>query len=371
MLSKLREYVKYIVPFVLGVFLFSLITDFENTMNFLSSVWGWLMYICSRFIIGLCIAYILNFFVRWLRKTCRFPKWLAIGTAYAVLIGIVVWMVVYLVPYLSESVRQILDFVPTATRSVEEFIDRYFARMDEGTLDFINSFVSNVLNQFSSWGDSVFDITALLPALSAVGRVLLNISFGLLISFYVLVNKSKLLLGARRVMFAFMKKEKAETRIQFCREANDIFSHYVVGKFIDSLIIGVLSAILYAIFGLEMMPFLAFIAFLFNMIPYLGPVIGTVITTLILLFFSPLHALYGLIICIVLQTLDGSFIGPKILGDSVGISPLLTIVAISIGGDIGGILGIFVGVPIMATLKTLVFDRIVQRNLEKKNIQVE
>ncbi|MDR0670714.1 MAG: AI-2E family transporter [Oscillospiraceae bacterium] len=371
MLSKAREYVKYIIPFVLGVFLFSMITDFENTMKFLSSVLGWISYVVSRFVIGLSIAYILNFFVQWLRRAFKFPFWLAVVSAYLVLIGAVVWMIIYIVPYMITSVEQLMAVLPGFIDNTGEFLAHYFPRMDADSLSFLTTFVTGVSDQIIKWAGDLVNVSTFLPVVRSAGRGLLDISFGVLISFYALVGKDKILAALKRLMYAFMASDKVEKRIQFCREANEIFSQYVVGKFVDSLIIGVLSAILYAIFGLEMMPFLAILAFIFNMIPYFGPIIGMVITGIILLCFSPLHALYSLIISVVLQTIDGSVIGPKILGDAVGISPLLTIVAISVGGDIGGLLGIFLGVPVVATLKTLVFDRWVKRKLEKKHVQIE
>ncbi|MDR0381307.1 MAG: AI-2E family transporter [Oscillospiraceae bacterium] len=371
MLSKTKEYIKYIIPFVLGVFLFSMITDFENTMKFLSSVWGWVSYVISRFVIGISIAYILNFFVQWLRRTCKFPFWLAVAFSYLTLVGAVVWMIIYIVPYMITSVEQLIAVLPGFIDNTGEFLAQYFPRMDADSLSFLTTFVTGISDQLVKWATNLPNVSTFLPVVRSAGRGLIDICFGLLISFYTLVGKDKILAALKRCMYAFMAPDKVEKRIQFGREANEIFSQYVVGKFVDSLIIGVLSAILYAIFDLEMMPFLAILAFLFNMIPYFGPIIGMVITGIILLCFSPLHALYSLIISVVLQTIDGSIIGPKILGDAVGISPLLTIVAISVGGDIGGLLGIFLSVPVVATLKTLVFDRWVKHRLEKKHVQIE
>ncbi len=371
MLSKLREYLKYLIPFALGVFVFALITDYDSTVKFLSGLFGGLVYVLSRFFWGFSIAYILNFFVKWLGRRFKFPFWLAVTTSYLLLIGVIVWMIVYIVPYMALSVEQIVKAIPSFKSNAESFVTQYFSTIGAEGVKTLLSFIDNVSNQVTTWASGVVDMSTLWPAVQLAGRSLVNVAFGFLISIYALTEKDKILASGRKLMYAFMKREKVEARIQFCSEANEIFSGYIVGKFVDSFIVGIASAILYAIFGLKMTPFLAFIAFLFNMIPYFGPFIGMFISGAILLCFSPLQALYCIIISIALQTLDGAFIAPKILGDSVGISPLLTIVAISVGGDLGGLLGIFLGVPILATFKTLVIDRLVERRLKKKEIAPE
>ena len=365
MSTILKEYRKYIFPFILGVFLIALIANYEGTMQLLSGLWGGIWYILSRIVGGFGVAYILNLFVKALRRRFRFPKWLAIITSYIIFLGVIVWVVLYIIPYIQQSVEKLVETAPGVLVGVQDFLEHNFTLLDEQGLTFINDFFESTSKNLADWASSWINIDIIMPMVSAVGRTLLNMSFWMMISVYALVDKDRVLHAIQRIMRAFMKPDKAEKRIQFCKDANTIFSKYIVGKTIDSLIIGVLSLILYWIFGLEMWPFLAFLAFLFNMIPYFGPLIGGALTVMILLFFSPIQALYALIICVALQTLDGSVIGPRILGDSVGISPLLTIIAIAIGGDIAGLLGIFLSVPVCAIIKILIIDRAVEARLRR------
>jgi predicted PurR-regulated permease PerM len=366
MWPKLKEYKKYLLPFLLGVFAFALITNFQGTLALLSGVFGWLWFVFSRIFWGLGVAYVLNFFVRWLRKRLKFPNWLAILSSYLILLGLVTWLFVYILPYMAHSMDQLLTAAPNFERTVLDFVARSFPQLDADTLAAINSFLVASAEELKGWASALFSLENLTVALQATGRTFVSICFGFLVSIYALLEKDKAVVTLQRLMFAFMKPDKVAGRIRFCREAHEIFSGYIVGKVIDSLIVGVLSLILFAIFGLEMTPLLAFLAFLFNMIPYFGPIIGMALSAVLLLFFSPLHALYCLIISIALQALDGSFIGPKVLGGSVGLSPLLTIVAISIGGDVAGLFGVFLSIPILATFKTLVVDRQVKLRLERR-----
>ncbi len=366
---KIKDMLKYAVPFLLGVFLFALITNYESTKNFIGSILGFLFFISSRFLIGFSIAYILNFFVSWLRRRLHFPFWLAIVTAYLVFLGAIVGLIVYIFPYIVDSVNQIIQLLSSSDSKLHTYLSLDFLSLGPDATASMNSFLENVTDQLSNWASGLLNVSTLLPAVLSAGRTLLNISFGLLVSIYALLQKDMLLTSARRMMYAFMKTDKADRTLKFLRDANQIFSRFIVGKFVDSLIIAAISFVLFTIFGLELTPFLMAITFLFNMIPYFGPIIGSGIIILIMLFFSPLHALYALIITVSVQLLDASYIGPKILGDAVGISPLLTIIAISVGGDIAGIMGIFLGIPILATIKILIFDRYVSNKLAMKHVK--
>ncbi|MCL2748391.1 MAG: AI-2E family transporter, partial [Oscillospiraceae bacterium] len=366
MKRMLKTYRKYIIPVLVGVFLFALITNYESTMQLLSNVWGGIWFALSRIVGGFALAYILNLFVNAMRRHLKFPKWLAIVVSYVILLGVIVWMILYIVPYIKQSVEQILDITPTVATSVEEFLRSNAKSLDEQGLSFLNDFIDNATTGLVDWISSLVDLSSIVPVVSVIGRTLLNLSFWFMISVYALIDKERVLRALQRIIRAFMKPDKAESRIQFFREANSIFSKYVVGKFFESFIVGLLSLGLYGIFGLEMWPFLAFLAFVFNMIPYFGPLISAAASVAILLLFNPIQALYCLIICVALQTLDGSVIGPRILGNSVGLSPLLTIIAIAVGGDLAGLAGIFLSVPILAIVKTLIVDRAVEARLQKR-----
>ncbi len=370
-MSKLKEMLKYIVPFILGVLVFALITDFEKTWAFISSIFNFIMYILSRFILGFGIAYILNFMVRFLKKRLHFPFWLSIVSSYIIFLGVLAGLVVYLVPYIGETIGYLVKNLDSMELEVRVFFEKNLEGMSSDISNTLISFFSGAAKQLANYGANLMDVGTIGPAILSAGRTLIDISFGVMISVYALIEKDNLLRSGRRIICALSKGDKGEKRLRFLSEANTIFSQFIVGKFIDSLVIAAISAVLYTIFGLELIPFIVFVTFLFNMLPYFGPIIGSAIIVLIMFFFSPLHALYALIICVAVQTADGFFIGPKILGSAVGISPLLTIIAISLGGDLFGFLGIFLGVPTLATFKVLVLDKWINEKLALKNIKLE
>ena len=147
-----------------------------------------------------------------------------------------------------------------------------------------------------------------------------------------------------------------------------LFSSFIIGKAIDSLIIGLLCFVIMSLCQLPYAVLISAIVGVTNMIPYFGPFIGAVPGVLIMLLVSPIKALIFAILILVLQQFDGLILGPKILGDSTGLKPLWIIFAITIGGSIAGVLGMFLGVPVIAVLRYLL-NRFLQYRLEKRNFQ--
>jgi predicted PurR-regulated permease PerM len=153
-------------------------------------------------------------------------------------------------------------------------------------------------------------------------------------------------------------------------ECNKIFSGFIIGKSIDSLIIGILCFILMTLFKMPYALIISAIVGVTNMIPYFGPFIGAVPGTIILLLMSPLRAFGFIILIFVLQQFDGLYLGPKILGDSTGLKPLWIIFAITLGGNLAGVLGMFFGVPIIAVIAYLA-NNIIERKLKSKDITID
>lgn len=182
-----------------------------------------------------------------------------------------------------------------------------------------------------------------------------------------LSDQKSLLKHMKRFTYAVLKKERAARFIQTSRECSSIFSKYILGKTLDSVIIGILCFILMLILRLDYALVLSVIVGVTNMIPYFGPFIGAIPGILIYLFISPIQAIIFAFMILVLQQFDGLYLGPKILGESTGIKPLWVIFGITIGGSYFGPLGMFLGVPVVAVISHLL-NSFVKRRLSQKNI---
>lgn len=155
--------------------------------------------------------------------------------------------------------------------------------------------------------------------------------------------------------------------MEVLREAYKLFSSFIIGKALDSTIIGCLCFVLMSILQLPYAVLISVIVGITNMIPYFGPFIGAIPGALILLLISPVKSMIFVVLILVLQQFDGLILGPKILGDSTGLKPLWIIIAITIGGSIGGVLGMFLGVPVVAFLRYLA-NRILAHRLHRRHL---
>ena len=171
------------------------------------------------------------------------------------------------------------------------------------------------------------------------------------IAFYMLYDKERFAKKAEKTVFAISEEEKAARFLQNAERIHHIFNDFIVGKAIDSLIIGILALIGMNIIKAPYPLILALVIGVTNMIPYFGPFIGAIPAILITLLIDPPRAIAVGIFILILQQFDGNILGPKILGDSVDLSPLWIILAVMIGGAVMGPLGMFIGVPIFATVK--------------------
>lgn len=362
MFSKLREYAKYLLPFTAGVLIYAAITNYDGTMALFSNVTGWISYLLSRFIFGFGLAYILNFCVEAMRRRLKFPRWLGIACSYLVLLGFVAWIVVYIMPLVADSLTQILSLM----QQVQPWLTDLLDMLGPADAAMAQSAIDSAAAGLTDWLRGLISYASVESFVRSSTRFVMNTLFGLLISLYALIEKQGLLRVAKNLVRALLPAEKADNLLEFGAESNKVFSRFLGGKLLDSVIVGVVSYVIYAIVGIPMAPFLALVFGVTSLIPYFGPIIGGVITELILICFDPWQALYALIIIVAVQTVDGMLIEPRILGDAVGTGPLLTIIGITVANDLGGLMGILIGIPALAVFKTTVYDKWIARRLAQR-----
>jgi predicted PurR-regulated permease PerM len=191
--------------------------------------------------------------------------------------------------------------------------------------------------------------------------VVYNLIFAFIVSIYVLLDKNRLVRNLKRLTKALFPKEKASSLIETGGLTHHIFSRFIIGKTVDSLIIGGLCFILMSFFKMPFALIISLIVGITNMVPYVGPFIGAVPGFFIIFISSPVQSLFYLILILAIQQFDGLYLGPKILGDSTGLRPIWIIFAISVGGAAGGVLGMFLGVPCVAVIARLLDDWVEKR----------
>ena len=214
------------------------------------------------------------------------------------------------------------------------------------------------------------DVEAILGYLvNAIGAIfsIVDIFIAIIVSVYILVDRRKILTFFKRLAGAIFKERTYKNLDKYFNNSNEIFFKFVASQFLDAIVVGILVSIALTIMGVRYAPLLGFFIGLFNMIPYVGAIIATVISALITLITGGLsQTIWMLIVVIILQQIDANIINPRIVGKSLKISPLLVLFAVTFGGAYFGILGMFLAVPVIAVIKILLDDFIHYREAKKK-----
>ena len=362
-----------IAVIAIGAVIIRAIFSFESLVGGIRSAFNVLM----PFVIGALLAFILNPAVRkvmqFLEKVChvrslKLRKLLASAITYIIFLGFITVTIFGIVPQVANSIIELINNIPASINYIYDLLDilkEHFPSLDIAGLEkATNDTIPTLLNTLKDFA------TNLIPASYTISMYIVNwivdIVIAIIVSVYMLSDKKQLRNSCKAMVYAFVPQKWVQILVEVLQECNNLFSSFVIGKAIDSLIIGILCFILMNIFRLPYAVLISVIVGITNMIPYFGPFIGAIPGILILLIVSPIKALVFLILILCLQQFDGLILGPKILGNSTGLRPLWIIIAITVGGTVGGVLGMFLGVPIVAFLRYLM-NRLIQHRLRKKN----
>ncbi len=335
--------------------------------------------ILMPFLIGILIAFILNPLIVWLVNLLNGPlkikkkgvcKVIAIVVSYLLVLGIIALCLLYIIPQVVVSITEVIAYLPQLYEGIYDFFDNLQDRFPNADVSQLQSLldemlpeVANALRKFA---------TDLVPAIYttsvAIAKLLLNFVIAVIVSIYMLLDKTALQHSMRKVIYSFLPVSYIDMTLDILSECNRIFTNFFVGKAIDSLIIGVLCFILMNLFRMPYALLISVIVGITNMIPYFGPFIGAVPGVIVLLMVSPLTAVGFAVMIFLLQQFDGLYLGPKILGDTVGLKPLWIIISITVGGSIAGVLGMLLSVPVVAVLRYLL-NLYLDYRLKKRNIQ--
>lgn len=277
-----------------------------------------------------------------------------------------------LIPNLLSSIRSISNQFPNYVENLIHFTDRYF----ENNPDIEKIFVqvldtySEQLNNFIN-NNVITRLESLVKTLSlsmiGVLKSLWNFIIGLVISIYVLFSKETFSGQAKKIMYAFFQTRTANGLIRDFRFVSDTFIGFISGKIIDSFIIGIIC---FAGTSLLKMPYALLISVIVgitNIIPFFGPYLGAIPSAILIFMVDPIKCIYFIIFILILQQVDGNVIGPKILGESTGLSGFWVIFSITLFGGIMGIPGMIIGVPFFAVLYAMA-KRIITRHLTQKGL---
>ena len=332
-----------------------------NKGGFVLGMLAGVVNILAPFAGGVVIAYAINPLDTWMmKKIFRGKKklhWLSMLIAYLVALVLVIGLVYLIVTQVFDSMRTFASNLGGYTKNLEAALLSLTERWPE-LQPYLATAIEYVQDLSTIVGDLLKMAMGYVPQLmsyfSDVTSTFVAVFTALASSIYLLTQKDKLLRHARILTRAFLPRNVAETTLRICHTANKNLSGFFTGKIIDSAIIGVLTYVCMLLFGMPYAPLISIIVGITNIIPVFGPFIGAVPGIIILLFLDPVQALWFALLILVIQQLDGNVIGPKILGDSIGISALWVLFSIVVFGDLFGLVGMVIGVPVFATMLGLV-----------------
>lgn len=362
--NKKIQYLNIIPILIIAFILFKMVGKLDVYLHKVNVI-----KIVSPIIWAFAIAYLLNPAMRFLEKRTKLSRGLVILLIYILVIGIISMFILFISPSIVESITDIAIQIPGYFDETSKWLGDLileFETLGENGLDtLLEDNLKDILKTASSALNDVF--STLLTRAIDITSAFFKLIIALMISFYFLKDKEKFKDGGRDLVYALFGRSMGNNIIAFTRDIDRQFSNYIVGKTIDSLII---AGIVWGGLNLIGAPYtvlLALIIGITNMIPYFGPFIGAVPAVIITLFTSPKQALMVLIFMIVVQQFDGLYLGPKILGKQVGLSPLWIIIAIIVGGGLFGILGMLLAVPIMAVIRTVYLKFVEKKLSEQRN----
>lgn len=337
--------------------------------------------ILKPFLYGAVIAYLLaplcnkieeklfQTFPKANRKAKHFICFIAIVISLCVALAIV-WMVIMLIiPQVWDSVMKIIDMVPQKITILNNWIEHMLENQPE-----LQAYFEEFANQAESHINSLLNVDTIQKVQSIINSlsvqvfgvlgVLKNISLGFLISAYLLGSRKLFGAQAGLILHGIFPDKWAEIIEEEIRYTDKMFNGFLVGKIIDSAIIGLLCFAGLSFMGFEAPAFIGVIIGITNIIPFFGPFIGAIPCGLLLLLENPMHCLYFIIFIFVLQQLDGNVIGPKILGNTTGVSSFWVLFSILLFGGMWGVVGMVIGVPLFAVIYDII-RKLVYRGLRK------
>lgn len=355
-----------------------------------SILWGKVLVILQPILIGLVLAYlvtpIVNFEEKHLRKLAgkklknpqkshgiiRAASVAGALLFVALIIGILLKMVV---PELYRSIESMIETLPRQVNSFLKTMENY-TKEDSQLADYLEIGLKQGTQYFEHWAQTQFLpqtktlLTSLTTGVITVVKLLFNVVIGIIISIYVLMSKEVFIGQAKKLTYALLPAKQANAVVRTVHKSHQIFGGFISGKILDSLIIGVLS---FFILSLLQMPYTVLVSVIVgvtNVIPFFGPYLGAIPSAILIMLASPIQGIYFIIFILILQQVDGNIIGPKILGDSTGLSSFWVVFAILVGGGMFGIPGMIMGVPVFAVIYYIVRN-IINYILQKKRLPKE
>ena len=358
-----------------------------NETEQFKSLWKALTGMFSPFVLGAAIAFILNVPMRVVEKPLKFVQNESLRRTLAIILTLVIMVlaitgvVLLLVPQITETIQllipKLIDFVMRAETALMHFL--------EANPELLQWVSSTTDLQSLDWAGLIQKAAAMLKnsvsviatgAFSAVGGVtsaIVDLVIGLVFALYCLARKEILARQGRRILYSVLHEHFCDETIRVLRLTNSTFSNFISGQCLEAVILGCLFAVSMSIFKMPYIPLVSVLIAVTALIPLVGAFVGCFLGAFFILVNDPIQALVFIAMFLVLQQIEGNLIYPKVVGTSIGLPGMWVLVAVAVGGDLMGVAGMLVMIPISSVLYTLIREftnrRIAERGIDPEKLR--
>ncbi|MDO5393675.1 MAG: AI-2E family transporter [Mycoplasmatota bacterium] len=364
-LGNLEELKKWIIVVLIGIFAYWGL----NNLEIISGWFGTIYKVFFPFILGFVLAYILNIPTMKIEKLLKkiipdkykkqkLIRFLSILFSLLLMVLVVVFIAFLLIPELIENIELLMKNIPGIIDKAEVFIldlaDKYpevQAQIEEafskgGT---VTKLLSNILNYF---------INGAIGFVSDLFSGIVNIFTALIFAVYMLAQKESLVSKIKAMVYAFFDKKKSRKIMEIASLSNKTFTNFISGQCVEAVILGTIIFVVSLLCGFPYAILIGVLTAVTALIPIFGAFIALGVGTLLIAISNPLQAIIFVLVFFIVQQIEGNFIYPKVVGKSVGLSPLFTLLAITVGGNLCGVVGMLIGLPLASIVYTLLKDDI-------------
>jgi len=362
------------------VILYWLLHDTERVKTVLSLVKG----VLSPFLIGAGLAFILNVPMRAFERLFKKIPNLKVRRIVSILLtflcfGLIVFLVfTLLIPELTETIEKLAPQMESFFKKMQDWIVAFLKNEDNEKLlgwvtDFLENFdvagiVESAMEMASNFVKTLF--SSAFSALGIVVGTVVDVVIAVVFSLYCLFQKETLARQGRKIAYAFLPERVSDEIIRILRLANVTFSNFLSGQCIEVCILGCLFAVTMAIFRMPYIPLISVLVAVTAFVPIVGAWIGCALGAFFIFVENPIMALWFVIMFVVLQQIENNMIYPRVVGTSIGLSGMWVLVAVAVGGELMGVAGMFLMIPVASVLYT-VFREYTNKRLEGRELDPE
>lgn len=381
---------KILLIAVIIIIIFLILQNLGTVIDFL----GLVISLISPFLIGLCIAFILNCpmrfienkilvfkkpedsknkdkFVKLKKFLIKIKRPLSLILSLVFILGIVFIVMFMIIPEIGDTIVILKDSIPGFVTRTQDWYNNFIEKypdisnwLSEINIDW-DKVSSTAFNFLQNYGGNLLNSTVSAFA-SIIGGVI-NFILGIFFAFYILIQKEKLSCQIKKAMYSILPEHVTDKIIEIGRLTNNTFSRFLSGQCCEAVILGFMFFIAMTIFRFPYALMISVLIAFTALIPIVGAFIGCIVGAFLILIVDPVKALWFIVMFLVLQQIEGNFIYPKVVGNSVGLPSIWVLVAVTIGGSVMGITGMLLMIPLCSVLYAL-FREFVYKRIKKKRI---